>query len=102
MVSQYREWVLRNRCAMWKRGRSQRRLADRSSVKVDPGVLVDVKVVPSGQLHPQFVRMLAIDDWQSISSFARLEQLRITPPCHRRRIETPHCARGHRTAAEFP
>ena len=53
-------------------------------VNEKPSALRHSKIVAAGNLHKEVVRMLAVNDGQSIGSFARLKQLWITAFTHRR------------------
>ena len=59
--------------AMHKRARPQRRLADRTAVEEQAGVLADIDVDARRQLHEQIVRMLTIDQRFAVIGLAGRE-----------------------------
>src|SRR5437879_4989329 len=75
---------------MWEGGRSKRRFTDGSSINEQPRAVVQFEVVPASYFHKKVMRMLAVNDGQSIGSFSRLEKFRISAAGDCSRFQTEH------------
>src|SRR5437867_13312619 len=58
-------------------GWSESRLTDRTAIEKQPCAFAQPKIVAACDLHEQIVRMLSINNRQSIRGFARLKEFRI-------------------------
>src|SRR5205814_7902800 len=75
---------------MRKCDRTERRIADRSKINLEHGLVREWTRVVHSQGHDQVVRMLGVDDRFSESGLARLEQQWIAPVPDRQRVKARH------------
>src|SRR5882672_10426963 len=96
MMGQNCDGILRCRRAVGISCRTKGRFANRTAIDEELGLLINLEIVPSGDLHEQFVRMLAVHYWQTISRFSGLEKLGISSVGNGGRLETQHCSERDR------
>src|ERR1043166_136617 len=82
-------------------GWSESRLTNWTAVNEQPCAFAQPKIVAACKLHEQLVRMLSINNRQSIRGFARLKELRIPAVRDCSRLQAEHSTKGYRVAAEI-
>src|SRR5438093_13788343 len=92
--------IFRCRRAVRIGGWSESRLTNRTAVDEQPCAFAQPKIVAACNLHEQFVRMLSIDNRQSIRSFARLKEFRIHAVGDSTSLHAKHSTQRHRAPPE--
>src|SRR5439155_19341683 len=92
---------LRRRCAMRLGRRAPRGLSDRPAIDKQLRLVTESKSISPCNFSQELMRVLPIDNRQTVRGFTGLKQLRIASMRDRQWLQAQHGSRGNGMPAEF-